>query len=200
MTIDRDHRQARHEPCLPVVILLRAHICAVFARRCAALARCQITTTENCNCAAPAAEIMGMTVTPASSSAPGTQMKNKNLELKTEDFIKMMITQLQNQDPLEPAKNQELLAQMSQIGQLQSATTLQESLKAMVLQQNIGAAGNLIGKMVQGIDSFGVSVTGLVNSVRVEKDGVYLELDNGQRLALTRVQNISAATIETTAG
>ena len=35
---------------------------------------------------------------------------NGNFKLKTEDFIKMMITQLQNQDPLEPAKNQELSA------------------------------------------------------------------------------------------
>ena len=74
------------------------------------------------------------------NSASGTQAK-KNFELKTEDFIKMMITQLQNQDPMEPAKNQELLAQMSQIGQLQSATTLQESLKGMVTQNQIGSAG-----------------------------------------------------------
>src|SRR5262245_40861864 len=75
---------------------------------------------------------------------------NGNFKLKTEDFIKMMITQLQMQDPLEPAKNQELLAQMSQIGQLQSQTQLTTSLQSMVLQNNLGAAGNLIGKMVQG--------------------------------------------------
>ena len=56
-------------------------------------------------------------------SPQGTQVRSKNFELKTEDFIKMMITQLQNQDPMEPAKNEELLAQMSQIGQLQSSTT-----------------------------------------------------------------------------
>src|SRR4028118_709228 len=77
----------------------------------------------------------------------------KNCELKTEDFIKMMITQLQNQDPMEPAKNQELLAQMSQIGQLQSATTLQESLQGMVVQNQIGSAAGLIGKSVEGLDA-----------------------------------------------
>ena len=53
----------------------------------------------------------------------------------------MMITQLQNQDPLEPAKNQELLAQMSQIGQLQSSTQLQDSLKGLVLQNSLGRRG-----------------------------------------------------------
>src|SRR3712207_426119 len=82
-----------------------------------------------------------MTTLPASGAgaASSAQIKSKKLELKTEDFIKMMITQLQNQDPLEPAKNQELLAQMSQIGQLQSSTTLQESLQGMVLQNQIGS-------------------------------------------------------------
>src|SRR3954462_13082133 len=90
----------------------------------------------------------GNTAGVGSSSKAG----KKNFELKTEDFIKMMITQLQNQDPMEPAKNQELLAQMSQIGQLQSATTLQESLKGMVTQNQIGSAAALIGKNVQGLD------------------------------------------------
>src|SRR3954468_4656466 len=85
------------------------------------------------------------------SATPPRQVKSKSMELKTEDFIKMMITQLQNQDPLEPAKNQELLAQMSQIGQLQSATSLQESLQGMVLQNQIGSAAGLIGKTVQGL-------------------------------------------------
>jgi flagellar hook assembly protein FlgD len=89
----------------------------------------------------------------ATSGGPsGTQASKKNAQLKTEDFIKMMITQLQHQDPLEPAKNQELLAQMSQIGQLQSATSLQESLKGMAMQNQIGSASALIGKTVQGLD------------------------------------------------
>lgn len=119
------------------------------------------------------------------------QVKSKNMELKTEDFIKMMITQLQNQDPLEPAKNQDLLAQMSQIGQLQSATSLQESLKGMVLQNQIGAAAGLIGKTVQGLDAQDEPVSGLVNSVKVTADGVNLELDNGKSLALSRVTQIA---------
>lgn len=127
---------------------------------------------------------------PTSATGPNT-LKSKNFELKTEDFIQMMITQLQNQDPLEPAKNQELLAQMSQIGQLQSSTMLQTSLKGMMLQNQLGSAGNLIGKMIKGLDSKNEPITGLVNSIRVENDKVFLELDNGKSLALERVTNIA---------
>jgi flagellar basal-body rod modification protein FlgD len=140
---------------------------------------------------------MGMTTKPI-TMAPGNQLpasaqKNSSFSLKAQDFIKMMVTQLQNQDPLEPAKNDQLLAQMSQIGQLQSSTQLQDSLKGLVIQNQIGAAGNLIGKNVQGMDDQNNDVHGVVNSVRVQQDSVYLELDNGKSLSLGKVTNIAAA-------
>jgi flagellar basal-body rod modification protein FlgD len=125
-----------------------------------------------------------------STNSPN-QVKSSKAALKTEDFIKMMITQLQQQDPLEPAKNEQLLAQMSQIGQLQTATQLQDSLKGMVLQNQIGSAATLIGKTVQGLDANDAPVTGLVTSVRVQDNGVSLELDNGQKLDLGRITTIA---------
>ena len=130
-------------------------------------------------------------VTAAASTTPGNTVKNPKGELKAEDFIKMMITQLQNQDPMEPAKNEQLLAQMSQIGQLESATQLQSSLSKLVLQNNLGAAGNLIGKQVQGLGDDGDDLGGEVTSVRVEAGDVYLELDTGSRLRLDRVTEIT---------
>jgi flagellar basal-body rod modification protein FlgD len=135
-----------------------------------------------------------MTTTPVAAGSPN-KVQSKNFQLKTEDFIKMMITQLQNQDPMEPAKNQELLAQMSQIGQLQSTTLLQDSLKGIVLQNNLGAAGNLIGKLIKGMDENGETLQGLVTSVRVQDDDVYLELDSGKTVELGRVTSISSAAV-----
>ena len=127
----------------------------------------------------------------STSSGGAAALQSSKFNLKTEDFIKMMVTQLQNQDPMEPAKNQELLAQMSQIGQLQSANSLQDSLKGMVLQNQIGSASALIGKTVQGLDSADDPVTGIVNSVKVASDGVSLELDTGKSLMLSRVTQIA---------
>lgn len=131
----------------------------------------------------------------ATNSSGGNTIKSTKFDLKAEDFIKMMITQLQNQDPMEPAKNEQLLAQMSQIGQLQSATQLQTSMSGMMLQNQIGSAGNLIGKTIEGLDDNNESVKGVVNSVRVEKDKVFLELDTGKRLALDRVTTIAPTSV-----
>jgi flagellar basal-body rod modification protein FlgD len=133
--------------------------------------------------------------TKTNPTATGTQSTTrKGFDLKAEDFIKMMITELQNQDPTSPAKNSELLAQMSQIGQLQSSTTLTEGIQSMVLQNQIGSAGNLIGKTVAGLDDNDKPVGGIVNSVRVVDKNVVLELDNGNRVQLGRVTSVAGTT------
>ena len=133
-------------------------------------------------------------VLPSNSHQLKSRSAGSKSALKTEDFINMMVTQLQNQDPTDPVKNQDLLAQMSQIGQLQSTTDLQTSLKNLVLQNSLGAAGNLIGKMVDGLDEQGEKLNGLVTSVQVVVGNVQLELDNGKQLALDRVTGITQAT------
>jgi flagellar basal-body rod modification protein FlgD len=139
-----------------------------------------------------------MTTSAINTSSSPNKISSDKFKLKTDDFIKMMVTQLQNQDPTDPVKNQDLLAQMSQIGQLQSSEDLQTSLKSLVLQNSLGSAGNLIGKMVQGLDTDGSQMGGLVTSVKVVDNNVSLELDNGQTLDLSRVTSIAQATASTT--
>lgn len=136
----------------------------------------------------------GVTPSAPGNAAPATVRK----QLSTDDFIKMMITQLQNQDPMQPTKNEELIAQMAQISQLQSSNQLQDTLKTLTMQNQIGSAGNLIGKMVAGLDDNQENVSGLVTAVRVNKDGVFLQLDSGKQLALQNVTAIAPLTPVTT--
>src|SRR5689334_13619619 len=133
------------------------------------------------------------------SSTSGQVAADSGYNLKPADFIKMMVTQLQNQDPLQPTSNQDLLAQMSQIGQLETSTQLQTVLQGLGLQTQIGSASSLIGKNVEGMDANNNTIHGLVTSVKVQSDGVSLELDSGQSLSLSRVTSISPGTAGTTA-
>ena len=127
----------------------------------------------------------------ASLQAPGKPTTNPKSQLKVDDFIKMMVTQLQQQDPTEPAKNGELLQQMSQIGALQSQNALQTSLSSLVLQNNIGSASNLIGKGIEGNDpTTGEKITGTVKSVKVEKGNVLLQLTDGTSLPMNQISSI----------
>jgi flagellar basal-body rod modification protein FlgD len=133
-----------------------------------------------------------MTTAPINNTtASSNQLQSTGFNLKPQDFINLMVTQLQHQDPTQPASNSELLSQMSNIGQLESSTQLQTSLTSMTLQSSIGAASALIGKSVQGLDVNNNPIGGLVNSVQVQNNGVSLQLDNGQSLDLSRVTNIA---------
>ncbi len=136
--------------------------------------------------------IASTTGTTNSSQSASTTAPNAYTSLQPSDFIQLMITQLQNQDPTQPTSNEEILQQVSQIGQLQSSDTLQTDLQAMTLQNSISSAGNLIGKSVVGVDSTGAKSSGLVNSVQVQNGDVYLQLDSGKQMLLSNVQSISA--------
>ena len=67
------------------------------------------------------------------------------------DFLKLFTTQLQNQDPLDPVKNEAFVAQLAQFSQLQATTTMSDTLKSyvesMAGQQMLNSA-NMIGKQV----------------------------------------------------
>lgn len=135
---------------------------------------------------------MSTTAKVSSTSTTGTtQLKSTKKALQTQDFMNLMLTQLQNQDPMNPTSNSELMAQMSQIGQLQANSQLQDLLTGMTAQNQLGAAGNMLGKMVQGLDDEDTAVEGLVTSVRVENNKIFLELDSGKTLQLDRVTHIS---------
>lgn len=88
-----------------------------------------------------------------------------NNELGGGDFLRLMIEQLVNQDPLEPMKNQELLAQVSQIRNMETLSNLDETLAAMTYQQQMTSAGALIGKQVSGISTAGTNVSGVITRV-----------------------------------
>jgi flagellar basal-body rod modification protein FlgD len=104
----------------------------------------------------------------------------------------MLVTQLQNQDPLNPTSSQDLLTQVSDIGQLQSSNQMQTTLTSLSQQSSISAASSLIGKTVNGQDSSGNALSGNVTSVQVSGGNVNLQLSTGSTLALSNVTSITS--------
>ncbi len=136
-----------------------------------------------------------------SNSSGGSAASASNpYNLQPSDFIKLMVTQLEHQDPTQPTSNQDLLSQMSQIGQLQSSTQLQSTMKDVTLQTQVGSASSLIGKSVSGIDAFNNTSSGVVSSVSVAGGSVTLKLDNGNSLPLTGLDSITSSTAVTKSG
>ena len=137
-------------------------------------------------------------VTGSSGQASATT-GNRFAELSTEEFMKVLFTELQNQDPLKPQDSSKMLEQLSSLRNIESQLTLQEDLKALVTQNQVASAGNLIGKLVQGLDEGNNQIIGLVTGVRVQGDDVLLQLDSGQQLNMGRLTAIAEMPPETAA-
>jgi flagellar basal-body rod modification protein FlgD len=124
---------------------------------------------------------------------------NSSTSLTPNDFINFMVTELQNQDPLDPTDPNQMLTQMSEIGQLQSSTTLQTDLTGMVQQNQVSAASSMIGKLVQGTDANANQQTGIVSAVQVSSTGVNLTLSTGATVPMANVTAITNAPTQSTA-
>lgn len=128
----------------------------------------------------------------ATASAPS----NKFAELSSTEFLQIMFTELQNQDPLEPQDSGALLEQLSSIRNIESQLSLQETMATIVSQNQLSSASSFIGQEVTGLDLANNNVTGLVSSVRVSGKDVLLELDTGNTVNMKQVTRIVQGTPE----
>ena len=71
------------------------------------------------------ASLTNSTTTPVSATTDPTA-------LGQDDFLKLLVTQLQNQDPLKPIDNQAFIAQTAQFSQLNQMTDLVKLMKRSV--------------------------------------------------------------------
>ncbi|WP_333594683.1 flagellar hook assembly protein FlgD [Anaerospora hongkongensis] len=81
-----------------------------------------------------------------------------NDALGKDDFLKMLVTQLRYQDPLQPMEDKEFIAQMAQFSSLEQ---MQNMNTAMITTQ----ATNLIGKEIHWLDDQGTEKSGVVTAV-----------------------------------
>ena len=64
------------------------------------------------------------------------------------DYMKLLITQLQNQNPLEPLDNQEMASQLAQFSQLQQIETMNKSFSEFLSLSNHNYANSLLGRNI----------------------------------------------------
>lgn len=136
-------------------------------------------------------EIMGLSNAQALQNSINSRTPTQLLG--KDDFLRLLITQLKHQDPLNPVNNQEFIAQMAQFSSLEQMQNLNESFETMALVDMSSSALNFLGREVQATDPSmenGEMITGTVSSIKL-KDGEAMLVINGNEVPLTAVQNIS---------
>jgi len=90
-------------------------------------------------------------------------------------FMKLFVSQLKNQNPMEPMDNYQFTSQLAQMGQLEQVTNLASRFEQFLRLQEFGNATSMIGSTVCYVPTGGSeSKTGVVSALRVDQDGVKL--------------------------
>ncbi|WP_127531890.1 flagellar hook capping FlgD N-terminal domain-containing protein [Paenibacillus kobensis] len=96
----------------------------------------------------------------------------KDTTLGKDQFLKILVTQLRNQDPSQPLQDRDFIAQMAQFSSVEQLMNMSEQMT--MLRQNLGTASSLIGMTVEwnGLSDAGVGTTysGVVEAISI-KDG-----------------------------
>ncbi|MGI5836055.1 MAG: flagellar hook assembly protein FlgD [Chloroflexota bacterium] len=97
------------------------------------------------------------------------------------EFFKLLMAQLQYQDPLNPMDNTEFIAQLAQFSTLEKMQSLDNNLALLMELEHFGQASGLIGKEIEGISIDGDElISGTVTSAQVLDDGTILSV--GEKL------------------
>jgi flagellar basal-body rod modification protein FlgD len=137
------------------------------------------------------------TIAPASlATTTRTQAGDGFSRLTSEDFTKIILTELGKQDPLEPNDTSQLIDQLAGIRSIQSNMDLSSDLSKLVGQNDFAAAAGLIGKQISGLSEDGQRVEGIASRVSRTADGAVLTLEDGTRVAFSDMDTVQMATTD----
>ncbi|WP_144713402.1 flagellar hook assembly protein FlgD [Curtobacterium pusillum] len=115
----------------------------------------------------------------------------KSQTMDSEVFMKLLVTQLQNQDPSSPMDTNQMISQQTQLAMMEQMTNQTTTANENFSLQMRIAAANLVGKQVGYTDAVtGKSVTGTASAVSYA-NSVPTVTVNGKEVALDVISGIS---------
>lgn len=127
--------------------------------------------------------------TASNVNADGTvKSTSANATVSQDQFLQLLVTQLQNQDPDNPTDQTQMLAQLAQFSSLSEMQTLNQTMTSSAQFGQLSQSAGLIGKTVTAgtADS---PVSGVVSSVSMQNNKAYLNI-GGQDVDASIVTNI----------
>ena len=101
-----------------------------------------------------------------STAAVGTGAPAQSGNIGIQDFLKILTSQLNNQDPLKPVDNQEFVAQIAQFATLEQSRQLNVKIDDLLTVQSSMQSVGLLGKTVD-VNQNGFIVSGRVTALDV---------------------------------
>jgi len=128
-----------------------------------------------------------MTITqPVGSSAPagtpaGTASAASPKTVDYQSFLKLLITEMKNQDPTNPIDSTQYMAQLAAFSNVEQATLTNSKLDQLLSSSALSQADSAIGRTLTSADG---ATSGKVTSVTLTSNGLTATLDNGATVAI----------------
>jgi flagellar basal-body rod modification protein FlgD len=125
-----------------------------------------------------------------SSAISGSTGSSSSSFISQDTFLTLLVTQLKNQDPLNPQDSSQFVSQLANFSSLEQMTTMSKNMES-VLETSVT---NVIGKTATVTDSTNSAgyVTGTITGIQYYADGPAVII-NGSNYPFSVVQNISAS-------
>jgi flagellar basal-body rod modification protein FlgD len=139
------------------------------------------------------------------SNSAGAQANTKSDELGQEDFLKLLVAQLKNQDPSNPVENSEFLGQIAQFSMVSGIDSLGasfDSVASSLFSTQAMQASQLVGKDIlietNTADlTEGESIDGVLESATSASNvKIYIESQSGQLVRTLDLGNIGAGSTQ----
>ncbi|GIN70470.1 hypothetical protein J14TS2_09450 [Bacillus sp. J14TS2] len=134
------------------------------------------------------------------SPTQNAEVKTENDRLGKDDFLKLLMAQLQNQDPMNPMEDNEFISQMATFSSLEQMTNMSNSIEKLVqleIQSSLIEYSHFVGKEVSWhnvTDEDEAAVTegkGIVASVQFVGETVKFILEDGTELFPANISQVN---------
>lgn len=142
-----------------------------------------------------------MTVTSTTSTTgapPATTVQAPGSSLGQDDFLRLLATELQYQDPMNPTDDKDFMAQMAQFSALEQMQNVAGGVAQLGQQNDFAEAVGLIGREVGYTRADGTAASGVATGVSTSGGTVTIAV-GADEVGLDAIRSVAAATGGSTA-
>ncbi len=96
-------------------------------------------------------------------------------------FLKLLVTQMQNQDPTQPMDATQYVSQLATFSNVEQSVQMNSKLETLIANTSLTQAEGWIGRTLTNADG---SISGVVKSVTIQSNGMLAELEDGKTLII----------------
>jgi len=103
-------------------------------------------------------------------------------------FLKLLVTQMQNQDPTAPMDATQYVSQLATFSSVEQSVQMNAKLETLIANSSLSQAEGWIGRTLTNSDG---TVSGVVKSVTIQSTGMLAELEDGKTMLIGQGVKIS---------